>query len=480
MTQYRFLETPSHSRYRLASNAIVPTAYGVGTPTFVGGLTSTALTENTSATLANPERGIFYYTETHYAAETGSYSLGSPLTVGDLAANATANGYTIVYRYFYMEVYNSNGSVISPAYKALVAADIATCRAAGVKLVLRFAYLNYTGSTYTPPYGDGPNVATVEAHVAALMPLINPNGDVVLAIEAGFIGFWGEWYYTDNFCTSEVPGTPNGTDWTNRTAVLNAIVNGTSTANCFVLVRYCGVKQTIYPSDTTRIGFHDDAFADPFADYGTFDTFSAEPPNTTASNEAYLTAQTALPLLLMGEGAGAVSPGTDFPSASAQLAAYHWTSLNQYTPGSYSWNSTDTNTAQTLLGYRLVGSAVRAQASIAPGANMRIEIDFANNGYAAPVSNREVVLVLDNQAGTRYNIPLAEDFRQFTPGNSFTLWATLPLPGGMPAGTYYVALWFPDSAPGLTANGSYAVQLANTGTWNGSYGYNQLTTVTIT
>src|ERR1035438_1861383 len=127
MVQYRFLETPSLSRYRLAGNAIVPTAYGVGTPPPVAGLTSTSLTENTSATLANPERGFFYYTETHYASDTGSYNGGGtgPLTAGALTSQAATYGYTICFRYYYMEAFNSNGSTISAQYKALIDADIA-------------------------------------------------------------------------------------------------------------------------------------------------------------------------------------------------------------------------------------------------------------------------------------------------------------------------------------------------------------------
>src|ERR1039457_3963596 len=128
MVQYRFLETSAPQRYRLASNAIVPTAYGVGAPVpTVGGLPTT--------TLANPERGFFYYTECHYASETGSYSGGSPLSASDLANQAATNGYTIVYRYFYLEFYNSDSEpTISAQYKTLVTNDINTCRAAGVKL----------------------------------------------------------------------------------------------------------------------------------------------------------------------------------------------------------------------------------------------------------------------------------------------------------------------------------------------------------
>ena len=465
---------------------IVASAYGVGTPEPpVSGLTSTALTEDTNPYRASPERGIFYYTECHYATDNGTYSGGGSLSASDLAYQTATYGYTICFRYFYMEVYNSNGSTISTDYMNLVANDISTCRAGGMKLVLRFAYSDNPDNNYTPPYDDGPNVPTVEAHVASLMPLLDPNGDVIFSVQMGFIGYWGENYYTDYFCYD--PSTPydlDSTDWANRTAVLDAIYNGTSNADCFVQVRYIGLKQGIYPLDTTRVGFHDDALGDPSGDYGTFDTFSG---SSSAYNMTYLSTQTTFPLPLTGEGAGAESPGTDWPSAGSELAAYHWTSLNNYTPASYGWSGAgstpvtgDTATAYKLLGYRLVGSAVRAQASRAPGQSLRVEIDFANNGYAAPMNNREVVLVLDTQTGTRYNATLAEDFRQFTPAGTFTLWATLPLPGDMPAGTYHIAAWFPDSAPSITANANYAAQLVNTGTWNGTYGYNQLTTLTVT
>jgi hypothetical protein len=60
------------------------------------------------------------------------------------------------------------------------------------------------------------------------------------------------------------------------------------------------------------------------------------------------------------------------------------------------------------------------------------------------------------------------------------LWAVLTLPGSMPAGTYQVCAWFPDSAGSINANPAYAVALANESVFNSGFGYNQLTTLTVT
>jgi Domain of unknown function (DUF4832)/Domain of unknown function (DUF4874) len=498
MTAYRFLETSSGTRWRLAANAIVPGACGVNSPPAASGLTTTDLDPLPEPqNIGNPERGFFYYTECHYVADTGSYNGGGtgPLTVEALTAAATTANWawdggtlqqagwwysTICYRYYYIEFYNSDSEpTISGQYLALVDADIAACRQAGVKLVPRFAYVNYSGDSYSPPYGDAPSVETVTGHATQLMPHFGgAASDVVLAIEAGFIGYWGEWYYTDNFCPDPSdPSEMNSTYWGYRQQVLDAILENTS---CQVLLRYPGAKQNIYPGGNNLIGFHNDSFlADANDDYGTYTDFTAGTPEQL---EAYLAAQTGdYALMMMGETDNQNSPNSDWPSASAQMAEYHWTSLNpEYLTAVYqSWGEGNLALAQAQLGYQLIGSSVAAQQTLTPGSSMQIELTFTNNGYSAPVSDRGVSFVLDNQAGSRYNIPLSLDFRQFTSGGTFTLWATFTLPLSMPYGTYVVAAWFPDSAPTILANPSYAVQLSNEGVWNSGFGYNELATLQV-
>ena len=69
--------------------------------------------------------------------------------------------------------------------------DMATLRANGWKCILRFAYCD-TDSTDTTPQWVG-------KHLKQLSPHLSANADVIYVMEAGFIGKYGEWYYTLNY-----------------------------------------------------------------------------------------------------------------------------------------------------------------------------------------------------------------------------------------------------------------------------------------
>ena len=62
-------------------------------------------------------------------------------------------------------------------------------RAAGFKCILRFAYTKVQQAT--PPYNDAP-LSRVLMHIEQLRPVVQANEDVVLVLQAGFIGTWGE------------------------------------------------------------------------------------------------------------------------------------------------------------------------------------------------------------------------------------------------------------------------------------------------
>ena len=139
----------------------------------------------TSTLMPNPERGFYHHTETH----------SNDYTALDLA---TLQGYrrdeqiTLILRLFYLEDFIN--SDISPTYLGNVQADFDTIRAAGLKAIVRFAYTNQLPPT--PPYGDAPK-AQILRHLEQLQPILQPNRDVIAVVQAGFVGVWGEWYYTD-------------------------------------------------------------------------------------------------------------------------------------------------------------------------------------------------------------------------------------------------------------------------------------------
>jgi hypothetical protein len=52
----------------------------------------------------------------------------------------------------------------------------------------------------------------------------------------------------------------------------------------------------------------------------------------------------------------------------------------------------------------------------------------------------------------------------------------LVLPTGMATGTYDLLLNLPDASPSISTRPEYSIQMANTGTWEATTGYNNLNT----
>lgn len=293
-------------------------------------------------------------------------------------------------------------------------------------------------STGTVVFETSPDASTWTTRRTAAHTLTTTSGGYV-RLEAGFYG------------TEPAPGT--------------AVFDNLST-------------YFVPPADTaTRVGFHNDGFLGTFEDLGTYTTFTAL---SAADTRTYTAAETSRPLPMGGESAESNPPTSDWANAAVELATYHWTFLNPSYHATVlaSWGA-NIDIAKRKLGYRLVGSQVKTQAAVVPGATLRFELSVTNAGYAAPLTPRDVVVVLDNQAGSRYETTLPVDVRNWTPGVTQLLIADVPVPGGAPAGSYHVALWLPDQTPGLRSTPEYAIRLANVGTWNATHGYNDLATVTI-
>ena len=99
--------------------------------------------------------------------------------------------------------------------------DFNQIRIAGLKCLVRFAYSNeptLVGSLDA-------NRSQILAHISQLNPILVQNTDVIVAVQVGFKGTWGEWYYTDNFGYP----VPNVADIQNRRAVVNALLTALPT-----------------------------------------------------------------------------------------------------------------------------------------------------------------------------------------------------------------------------------------------------------
>ncbi|MEU4238264.1 DUF4832 domain-containing protein [Actinoplanes sp. NPDC026619] len=393
----------------LATPVAVPATTSSTTMTYTG----------TDAVVANPGRGFFTYTEAHLAAGVAYV----PLDAAELAQERTNEAHTVVYRTFYLEKYRSVDT-ISAADLALIKADFAAARTAGVKLVVRFAYTSTDAQ-------DAP-LARVLKHIAQLKPILTGNADLLVAVQAGFIGTWGEWYYSQNF-----PLTATAA----RKQVVSALLAATPAP---IQLRTPGYKRAYAPA-VARVGVHDDCFLAGDDDYGTY---------TAADDRTWLASQS----FLVGGETCDPSARSGWANASAEMAAYHWTYLNPSFNADVldSWGAARLAEASRRLGYRLRLTDAVLPTSAKAGTSLSAKITLTNEGYAAPVQTRPIQL----RVGTT-TVTVPADLRTFAPGRSVTLTVSFKAPAR--TGSYALSLALPDPSARLATDPAYAIQLANPG-----------------
>lgn len=409
----------------------------------------------TSALIANPDRGFYHYTEAKFRSD-GTAS--APLDAATMTRWRTKENVTLVKRVFFLEKFASQDTIDNASLN-LIAADFSAARTAGVKLIVRFAYTDSSSV-------DAP-AARVLGHIQQLAPLLNQSADVINTLEAGFIGRWGEWYYSDNFASDPAnPGNLSTADWAERSSVLTSLLDSTD-PRIFVQVRYPSIKQHVFgttvDSRSSRLGIHDDCFLAGTDDYGTF---------ATASDRQWL-AEQSVSLPVGGESCTVNPPRTLWPSASADLSSYHWSFLNaDYNADVLtSWGTDGLTQAKQRLGYRLRLDQGTFPASVLPGGDMSLQLNLTNDGYAAPFRTRPVLLVMRSATST-YTAVLPVNLHDAQPGQALALALQVRAPTA--PGTYHLYLAMPDPASTLAGQPAYAIQLANNGTWDGADGWNDL------
>jgi hypothetical protein len=205
----------------------------------------------------NPERGFYRHTSTNGKDKLDVDVLKSYREKHrGISANYDIHS-TILLRLFYMgDFVNAD---ISEQYLQLIQDDFNAAREAGVKFIVRFGYTSSQRKGdcpegfICPPYGDAPKHIVLR-HIEQLKPLLFKNADVIFTVQMGFIGTWGEQYYTDYFGDSSNNADQKrllDENWRDRLEVLKAILEATP-KHIQVQVRYPQIKQRmVYGIHTT-------------------------------------------------------------------------------------------------------------------------------------------------------------------------------------------------------------------------------------
>jgi hypothetical protein len=415
--------------------------------------------------ICNPERGFMHFTEAYSGGSYDNLDLNTLISYRE-------QGITLVYRGFYLKDFTA--SDISGDYLNGMKKDFEIMRQAGVKAVVRFSY----HENMSPPYGDAP-IDIVLRHIEQVKPILQENSDVILVVQAGIIGAWGEWYYTNYYASS--PGVIFPEHWALRRQIVNALLDAIPPTRMIEL-RTPGYKRILIENEQpvnaeqaysdlpiARLAHHNDCFLSSPDDYGTYDD--------TLVDKIYLEAETKY-TMIGGETCNPDPPYSDCPNSLHEMQRFHWTYLN------WDYNTQLLNGWRTQgcfpeverkMGYRYRMVEAEIQDSARPGGEFQVNLKMINEGWSNPVNPRKIELVIRNQeSGKEYVYDINEDIRFRPLGEEMAFSIKAGIPQGMEQGTYKIFLNMPDPEISIRNQSRFSIRTANIGTWEDATGLNSL------
>ena len=431
------------------------------------GLTQISFTEDPNDVIS-PERG--FYTDCYFTKPSSSFSVNT-------LKGYRAEGRPIVFYQFWMKNYVAQD--IPQSYLDCISTAFSNARKAGVKALVRFGYFNGGFDTENPNNNAKPWDATWEQtkrHIEQLKPILQENADVILCLQAGFCGWWGEWYYTDHY--GYQPSSDS--DYEPRRQLINALLDALP-ASRQVAVRTPTFKLKMLRLASTdtltcatayqntpqaRICGHNDCFLAAADDYGTFEDDSERRFWETDTKYTFMG----------GETCGTSSYSV-CDKAVETMAKQHYSYLNNgYHSGVLkSWkNGGCRDEINRRLGYRLVLRNAWISPDIAAGSTIRTVFSIENVGFAAPINPRGLELILENSNGEKTTVKVTnENPRFWLAGKTRPFEVDFKAPA---KGSYTLYLNLPDPEESLHDNPLYSIRLANNNVWEESSGYNKITT----
>ncbi len=344
--------------------------------------TTVTYTESTEI-ISNPERGLQKYSitdDSYYTAANYTNLSQSTLTGWRTGSDKV----TVIFRYFSLSAFLSDN--ISEIYLNNIQKDFDVIRASGLKCIVRFSYSNRQSTAPQQPVKS-----MMLKHIDQIASILENNKDIIFSHQAGFLGTWGEWYYT-NSSEFGTDGTINAAQWANRKEIVNAMLNATP-VEIPLQVRYPLIKKTMYGNTQltpatayqntpfARIGFYNDAFLNNWGDMGTYTVNSQNQNPVGTPDYNYLmneTKYTPMP----GETNGLNPPRTDGNNAVLELNLTNWTTLNRdyYIQNFTNWiASGHYNDILQKLGYRFI---LESSTFSKNDNQLNINIKIRNVGYA--------------------------------------------------------------------------------------------------
>ena len=427
----------------------------------------------TDENFANPERG-FYQAGEVFTAD------GKGMSASSMKA-ARLQGRSLYLLQFFLTDFVTTD--ISEEYLQTIRARFESLRSGGMKCILRFSYSN-GDSVNDKPWDATPEI--VHRHIEQVKPLIQEYYDVIMVVQAGFIGSWGEWYYTDNFKDAK-----GNLILSSCKDLVEALLDAVP-ADRQIELRTPGYKMSMYGyslADTltraeahqhtpkARLAGHNDCYLSSANDVGTFNN---------SNDRKYWAAET-MYTIMGGESCALTNyckcVGTDkYNGALKDLAIQHFTYLNlgYHQKVIARWREEGClEEIKRRLGYRLVLDEGTFTYKAEAGKSFKIEFSLHNEGFSPVQNPRDAELVLADASGKVVGTwPIESDPRYWMPGQKTTVSQTVTLPSGI-SGSMSLYLNLPDPCETLHDNPMFSIRLANEDTWNEETGYNLLHTFSL-
>lgn len=428
---------------------------------------------NSTAVFPNPERGFYREVSAH----SDSYTV---LDSADLEDYRNDDDMSLVLRIFNLEDFFTSN--ISSGYLTNMQTDFDEIRNAGFKCIVRFAY----NSDSPDPGNNNATKAWILTHIGQVAPILTANQDVIICVQAGFIGTWGEWYYTDYFGDED---TVTSGEYADRAEIVNAMLTAYP-STMQVAVRTPDIRERITGTtagitlgeaftNTTkaRLAYHNDAFLSDTTDEGTYTSGQIATEKALIANDGQY-------VFVGGETDNDNTTFAGSANALIAMAALKFSYINidykEEVVARWRNGYTDPDTFEVVppvmdemkrnLGYRFRMSSATLPTTVKN--RLPINITLVNDGYTNPHLQRNVKVVLKNTSTlVEHTFTLTTDIRLWASSQNITQDLDV---SALAVGNYNMYLYMPDSNASIEDDVNYAIRLANTGTWDAFTGYNSL------
>ena len=426
---------------------------------------------------ANPERGVLsqaYYTSADLNGHTR-------VEVVRDQRNSSDKMTLYLHSYYLTDYMESN---IPKEFLDRLETNMNALREGGAKVVVRFSYKSSMDPS-AKPWNATPE--WIHKHIDQVAPYLQKHADVILCVQCGWLGSWGEWYYVDN---GYKMNPTRDSDFEMRWELLEHYLDVVPESRQIALripaykMRYLKMRgdslsrpltaaEAFKNTPKARICGHNDCFVSSSNDVGTF--FKDAEREFWAEDTKYT--------FMGGETCEKCSSSAG-DNAIKQMEKYHWTYINRAYRESVTgmWRADGTmGIMLRRLGYRLVLDKAVLTENPKAGENFEAYFKLRNVGFAAPINKRglELILVSTEESSQKYVFPQEDvvDPRFWLPGtHKFTLSCNL---ADIEPGEYKLYLNLPDPYPSIHDNPDFSIRLANNNVWDETTGYNYIANITV-